>query len=97
MAADSAFPGCVDVMLRVGLGPPRLKMGCIQGHCSQGCIQKRAAKMVTGLQGKPYEELLRALSLFSLEESEGRHHHTLQLPPKGQWRDKTMTSALSDQ
>lgn len=44
--------------------------------------------MVKGLQGKPYKELLRALGLFILGETEGTPHHTLQLPAEEQWRDR---------
>ena len=35
------------------------------------CVQKRARKMVKGLEGMTYEEWLRIQGLFSLEETEG--------------------------
>ncbi|RMC14023.1 hypothetical protein DUI87_09110 [Hirundo rustica rustica] len=37
-------------------------------------IQGRARKMVKGFEQKPYEEQLRSLGLFILEETEGRPH-----------------------
>lgn len=40
--------------------------------------------MVKALEGKPCEEQLRALSLFSLEEAAGRPPRSLQLPPERQ-------------
>ncbi|KAJ7403881.1 Protein IMPACT [Pitangus sulphuratus] len=54
-------------------------------------------RMVNSLEGKPYEELLRSLGLFSLEETEGRPPYGTPYPYEGKRRGRYRSLHSRDQ
>ncbi|KAJ7409948.1 hypothetical protein WISP_111441 [Willisornis vidua] len=78
------------VLLSSALGQPHLEY-CVQFWAPEyrkniqllESVQRRAMKMVKGLEGKLYEKQLRALGLFSLKETEGRPHWTYNFLMRG--------------
>ena len=64
-----------------------------------GSVQRRATKMVKGLEGTTYEVAAEGTGPVQpgKEEAEGRPHHGLQLPHEGKWRGRRRSFLFNDQ
>ena len=68
----SVISRAVD-LLWVSVRTSQNSKGTLQG------VQRRAMRMIGGLETKPYGERLKELGMSSLEKIEGRHDSTLQI------------------